>query len=143
MFARREAPLEWAILDNLSDDWECPATICPEVQGDIPGASRQDVMNALYQLHERGLIAKQDGQPLNREALASEPEDNFDTPHWFGLNSSGCAEWEAGSDTPIDWSEACSEDRGSGLAMTYIMLIVMSMARPLRIEFPGINGLGR
>lgn len=100
--------LEWAILDNLSDDQECPATICPEVQEEIKDASRQDVIDALCRLHEAGLVALPDRTTLSREALIAEAEGNFDTPHWFGLTSSGCAAWEAGSETPIDWSEMWS-----------------------------------
>ena len=87
--------LEWTILDYLSDDEECPATICPEVQEEIKDASRQDVLDAIYRLHESGLIALPDGASLSREALMAEEEGNFDTPHWFGLTPSGCAKWES------------------------------------------------
>ena len=100
--------LEYTILDNLSDDLECPATICPEVQEEIRDASRQDVIDALCRLHESGLVALPDGTPLDREALIAEPEGNFDALYWFGLTASGCAAWEAGSETPIDWSKMWS-----------------------------------
>ena len=83
--------LEYTILDNLSDDLECPATICPEVQEEIRDASRQDVIDALCRLHESGLVALPDGTPLDREALIAEPEGNFDALYWFGLTASGCA----------------------------------------------------
>jgi hypothetical protein len=98
--------LELAVLDNLSDDWECPATVCPEVQEEMPGASRQDVLNALCRLHQSGYIKQMNGGPLNREALLAEAEGNFDTSHWFGLTPTGCAAWESGAEPPIDWSEA-------------------------------------
>ena len=100
--------LEWAILDNLSDDQECPATICPEVQQEVSGASRQDVLDTLCRLHQSGQIKLMDGQPLSRDSLMSEAEGNFDTPHWFGLTPTGCAAWESGAEPPINWSDAWS-----------------------------------
>lgn len=98
--------LEWAILNSLSDDQECPATICTLVQDEVPDASWQDVLNALYRLHQSGLIELTDGQLLRREILMSETKGNIDTPLWFGLTSTGCTAWESGAKSPIDWSGA-------------------------------------
>ncbi len=48
---------EWAILDNLSDDEECPATICPAIQEEVIGTSRQDVLDARG-AEENGVASK-------------------------------------------------------------------------------------
>ncbi len=97
--------LELAILDNLSDDRECPATICPEVQAQFHDISRQDVLNALCQLFDSGFINLIDGHSLDKDSLMAEPEGSFDTVFWFGLTAAGCLEWETNADPPIDWSD--------------------------------------
>jgi hypothetical protein len=107
-----QAHLEWTILDNLSDDWECPATICKEVADAVPEATRQTVLRTLLSLHEQGLVRLQNGNRPDPQALLSEREEDFDTPHWFALTPEGCTRWERDSMTfsgsPISWSEAWS-----------------------------------
>jgi hypothetical protein len=104
--------LEWTILNNLANDWECPATISPEVQSEINGTSRKEVLGTLYQLFERGLVALQDGGSLQLQTLLSESEDNFDTRLWFGLTQTGCFEWEKHAEqfsgNAIHWGQSWS-----------------------------------
>jgi hypothetical protein len=104
--------LEWTILNNLSNDWECPATICPEVETEIEGTSRDEVLGTLYQLFEHGLVGLQDGGSLQLQALLSESKGNFDTRFWFGLTQAGCVEWEKHAKQfcgdAVDWAQAWS-----------------------------------
>jgi len=104
--------LEWTILNNLANDWECPATICPEVESEITSTSRDEVLGTLYELFERGLVALQDGGSLQLQTLLSEPEENFDTRLWFGLTQSGCVEWEKHAEQfcgdAIHWAQTWS-----------------------------------
>jgi hypothetical protein len=54
---RAIAQLEWYILDILSDDRECPATICPEVPGELSETSRQQILETLTTLADAQLLA--------------------------------------------------------------------------------------
>ena len=104
--------LEWTILNNLANDWECPATICPEVESEITSTSRDEVLGTLYELFQRGLVALQDGGSLQLQTLLSEPQENFDTRLWFGLTQSGCVEWEKHAEQfcgdAIHWAQTWS-----------------------------------
>ena len=97
---------EWCILDELSDDYECFASIYPNLLKDLPDTSSQDVQRGLYQLYKSGLIELMEGRLMQEEDLMSETEKSFDTKYWFGLTSTGCDAWESGAAPPVDWSEA-------------------------------------
>jgi len=102
--------LEWNILDNVSDDWECPVTICPEVERDVPGSSRTEIIHTLYELHERGFLELMKGGNVDLAELMNDPPDDFGTRYWFGLTTLGCSIWQShaeqfGSET-VDWSRS-------------------------------------
>jgi len=109
---KKPSKLEWHILDNLSNDWECLTTIYPEVEELVPGISRENVVDAIHNLIKEGCIQIQGGHIFDKKALLSEPEEYFDTKYWFGLTTLGCKAWEAHSveyaGYPIDWTQAWS-----------------------------------
>jgi hypothetical protein len=102
--------LEWKILNNLANDRECPATILPEVAEEVGNVSREEIIDALLKLFDKGLIDLPDGNGVTKKELLAEPEDNFGTRLWFGLTRSGCSAWEAHAKEYygefIDWSSA-------------------------------------
>jgi hypothetical protein len=105
---RKLTKLEWEILNNLSDSWECPATICPEVASKVPNVSRMDILKVLHSLFIDNLVFIEDIKKIDLGELLSEPEDNFATKFWFGLTARGCEAWENQSvefsGEPTTWS---------------------------------------
>lgn len=109
---KKPSKLEWHILDNLSNDWECLTTIYPEVKKKIAEVNREDVVNSLHNLIKEGYLQIKGGQSFDKKALLSEPEEYFETKYWFGLTTLGCKAWEAHSveytGHPINWTQAWS-----------------------------------
>ena len=97
--------LEWRILDSLSYDKECVATM------EIQGVSSQTVRNTVYELYKRNLI-QADHEAVKSKILMKESEDYIEAYYWFGLTQSGAKYWEESakrySDVPVDWSRAWS-----------------------------------
>jgi len=109
---KKPSKLDWYILDNLSNDWECLTTIYPEVAEFVSGISRENVVDAIHHLIKEGYIQIRGGHIFDKEALLSEPEEYLETKYWFGLTTLGCEAWEAHSveyaGYPIDWTQAWS-----------------------------------
>jgi len=102
--------LEWEILQNLSNNCECPATICPEVADEVKNSSRKDILKTLHDLFNENFIYIDGVESIQSDELLSEPEKNFDTKFWFGLTDKGCEAWEKHSvefcGEPIIWKNA-------------------------------------
>jgi hypothetical protein len=101
---RKINKLEWNILDSLSDDQECFATMY------IPRISKTKIKEIVYGLYQEGFLYEDTNQTVDYSTLMSETENYADAHYWFGLTQLGAESWEKYAKTysgnNIDWSHA-------------------------------------
>jgi len=100
--------IEFEILDSLAIDWECIFSLSTPSSPDI---SKLEIVDCLQHLFNKGYIQLPKEIPFNRDALLSEPQEEYwDTKYWFGLTDAGCKTWEdyleKNLGSPVDWSRA-------------------------------------
>jgi hypothetical protein len=110
-FAMEEiSDLEWLILDNLSDDAECIATIWTNTSDTIPNITGYQLKVTIYQLYKNGLVyIENETESIALESILDEETENryASGNYYFGLTPKGVEVWESSSGKygePIDWS---------------------------------------
>ena len=117
--------LELLILDSLSDDTECIASIWFHNENELHGISGQDIKDAIYRLYEQGLIYDSSIANIDREdILAEETTNEYHTGnYYFGLTPAGVEFWEEArkeNDEPVDWSKTWTARRDYNEQKGYI-----------------------
>jgi hypothetical protein len=104
--------LELLILDCLSDDTECVASIWYHNEDELQNVSGEEFKNTIYELYKRGLINDPSmSEPISREDILDEETTNeyHIGNYYFGLTPAGVEFWEEAcreSGEPIDWSKS-------------------------------------
>ena len=118
--------LELLILDSLSDDTECVASIWFHNEDELHDISGHKLKNTIYHLYERGLIyIEGETALLDREdILAEEATNEYHTGnYYFGLTLAGVEFWEEARkecDEPVDWSKTWTAHRDYNEQKGYI-----------------------
>jgi len=108
---KRASKLDLLILDSLSDDTECVASIWFHKEDELQNISGQELKNTIYELYKRGLIYDRSAtEPIACEDILTEETTNqyHIGNYYFGLTSAGVEFWEEARkeyNEPVDWSK--------------------------------------
>lgn len=108
----RASKIELFILDCLSDNTECVASIWFHKEDELQNVSGHELKNTIYNLYKRGLISDRSvPEPLSCEdIMAEDPTNEYHTGnYYFGLTPAGVEFWEEArreSGEPVDWSRS-------------------------------------
>jgi hypothetical protein len=88
-------PVDWEILDALSDDYESIEQIQSLISDDRgEGPTQSQILDRLTYLHEKNYIFLTLGQIFSREGLQDEIDGRTkDRKYWFGRTESGYLAW--------------------------------------------------
>jgi hypothetical protein len=88
--------VSWNILDAMADDWESVEQIEPFINEYVGLVSRDEIIKAIEDLYNKGLIEIMDNEKFSRLDILKDP-----SKYWFGMTDAGRKLWNSESNKYI------------------------------------------